>query len=131
MEPDFDRVIDRRNTDSNKWQKYPPDVLPMWVADMDFPSPPVVVDALRRRVEQGFFGYLAEHTELPEIVADRLNKRYGWRGSPGATTALPARIAGFNRALRGVPRPGGGLLNQTGVYPPILRAAGNHGLVRE
>ena len=51
MGPDFDRVIDRRNSDSNKWHKFPPDVLPMWVADMDFPSPPVVVDALRRRIE--------------------------------------------------------------------------------
>jgi cysteine-S-conjugate beta-lyase len=131
MGPDFDRVIDRRNTDSNKWQKFPPDVLPMWVADMDFPSPPVVVDALRRRVEQGFFGYLAEHTELPEIVADRLNKRYSWRVSPEAVMPLPGVIAGFNLALRALTRPGDGLLIQTPVYPPILRAAGNHGLVRE
>src|SRR5262245_33166804 len=65
MGPDFDRVIDRRQSDSNKWHKFPPDVLPLWVADMDFSSPPVVVDALKRRVEHGFFGYLAEHTELP------------------------------------------------------------------
>ena len=131
MGPDFDRVIDRRNTDSNKWHKFPPDVLPLWVADMDFPSPPVVVDALRRRVEHGFFGYLAEHTELPEIVVDRLNKRYGWRVSPEAVMPLPGVIAGFNLALRALTRPGDGLLIQTPVYPPILRAAGNHGLVRE
>ena len=73
---DFD-IATLRARRTNKWHKFPPDVLPLWVADMDFPSPPVVVDALKRRVEHGFFGYLAEHTELPEIVADRLNKRYG------------------------------------------------------
>jgi len=131
MGPDFDRVIDRRNTDSNKWQKFPPDVLPMWVADMDFPSPPAVIDALRKRVEHGFFGYLAEHTELPQIVVDRLSKRYGWRVSPEAVIPLPGVIAGFNLALRALTRPGDGLVVQTPVYPPILRAAGNHGLVRE
>jgi cystathionine beta-lyase len=131
MGPDFDRVVDRRRSDSNKWHKYPPDVLPLWVADMDFPSPPVVVDALKRRVEHGFFGYLAEHTELPEIVVDRLNKRYGWRVSPEAVMPLPGVIAGFNLALRALTRPGDGLLIQTPVYPPILRAAGNHGLIRE
>ena len=100
----------------------------MWVADMDFPSPPVVVDALPPRVEHGFFGYLAEHTELPEIVADRLNKRYGWRVSPEAVMPLPGVIAGFNLALRALTLPGDGLLVQTPVYPPILRSAGNHGL---
>jgi cystathionine beta-lyase len=128
---DFDRVVDRRSTDSNKWRKFPPDVLPLWVADMDFPSPPAVVQALRTRVEHGFFGYLAEHHELPEVVADRVAKRYGWRVSPEAVVALPGVIAGFNQALRGLTVPGEGLLVQTPVYPPILRAAGNHGLRRD
>ena len=72
---DFDRVIDRRSTDSNKWRKFPADVLPLWVADMDFPSPPAVVQALRTRVEHGFFGYLTEHNQLPEVVAERVAKR--------------------------------------------------------
>jgi cystathionine beta-lyase len=128
---DFDRVIDRRATDSNKWRKFPPDVLPLWVADMDFPSPPAVVRALRERVEHGFFGYLAERNELPEVVAERLAKRHGWRVSPEAVVTLPGVIAGFNQALRALTRPGDGLLVQTPVYPPILRAAGNHGLRRD
>jgi cystathionine beta-lyase len=131
MTPDFDRVFDRRRTDSNKWRKYPPDVLPLWVADMDFPSPPVVVEALRARVDHGFFGYLAEHNDLPEVVADRVGKRYGWRVSPEAVVTLPGVIAGFNQALRGLTAPGDGLLIQTPVYPPILRSAGNHGLRRD
>ena len=128
---DFDRVIDRRSTDSNKWRKFPADVLPLWVADMDFPSPPAVVDALRRRVEHGFFGYLSERNDLPEVVAERLAKRYGWRVSPEAVVTLPGVITGFNQALRALTRPGEGLLVQTPVYPPILRSAGNHGLRRD
>jgi cystathionine beta-lyase len=128
---DFDRVIDRRSTDSNKWRKFPVDVLPLWVADMDFPSPPAVVRALRERVEHGFFGYLTERNDLPEVVAERVAKRYGWRVSPEAVVTLPGVIAGFNQALRALTRPGEGLLVQTPVYPPILRAAGNHGLRRD
>jgi cystathionine beta-lyase len=128
---DFDRVVERRNTDSNKWRKFPADVLPLWVADMDFPSPPAVVQALRARVEHGFFGYLAEHHDLPEIVAERVGKRYGWRVSPEAVLTLPGVIAGFNQALRALTSPGEGLLLQVPVYPPILRAHGNHGLRRD
>ena len=128
---DFDRVIDRRASDSNKWRKFPPDVLPLWVADMDFPSPPAVVAALRARVDQGFFGYLTEKAELSEVVADRLAKRYGWRVSPEAVVPIPGVIAGFNLACRALTTPGEGLLVQTPVYPPILRAAGNHGLTRD
>jgi cystathionine beta-lyase len=127
----FDRVVDRRASDSNKWHKFPDDVLPLWVADMDFPSPPAVVDALRARVEHGFFGYLRERNELPAVVAERVAKRYGWRVSPDAVVPLPGVIAGFNQALRALTSPGDGLLVQTPVYPPILRAAGNHGLRRD
>jgi len=128
---DFDRVIDRRPSDSNKWRKFPADVLPLWVADMDFPSPPAVVQALRARVEHGFFGYLMERPELHEVVAERVAKRYGWSVSPDAVMPLPGVIAGFNLALRALIAPGDGLLVQTPVYPPILRAAGNHGLTRD
>ena len=131
MSFDFDRLVDRRGSDSNKWRKFPPDVLPLWVADMDFPSPPAVVQALRARVEQGFFGYLMEKPELHDAVAERVTKRYGWRVSPEAVVPLPGVIAGFNLALRALTSPGEGLLVQTPVYPPILRAAGNHGLRRD
>jgi cystathionine beta-lyase len=128
---DFDRIPARRDSDSNKWRKFPADVLPLWVADMDFPSPPAVVAALRARVEHGFFGYLTEKPELREVVADRLAKRYGWRVEPDAVMPLPGVIAGFNLAIRALTTPGDGLLVQTPVYPPILRAAGNHGLTRD
>jgi cystathionine beta-lyase len=98
---------------------------------MDFPSPPAVTAALQARVEHGFFGYLTEHHELPEIVADRLAKRYGWRVDPDAVLAIPGVISGFNVACRALTVPGDGMLLQTPVYPPILRSHGNHGLTRE
>src|SRR3982074_2854700 len=100
---DFDRVIDRRTSDSNKWRKYPADVLPLWVADMAFPSRPAVVQALRARVEEGFFGYLMEKPELHEVVAERVAKRYDWRVSPDAIVPLPGVIAGFNPPPRAAP----------------------------
>jgi cystathionine beta-lyase len=128
---DFDRVVDRRNTDSNKWRKFPPDVLPLWVADMDFPSPPAVADALRARVEHGFFGYLAEHAELPAVVAERLAKRYGWRVSPEAVVLVPGVNVGNNFACGALAGSGDGVLLQTPAYPPLLRAASNLGRARQ
>ena len=132
MTYDFDRRIDRRGTHSDKWQKYGPDVLPLWIADMDFQSPEPVIRALRERVEHGVFGYLAfEQPEFHELFADRLLKRYNWRVSPDAVVLIPGVIPGFNVAGRVLAAPGDGLILQTPVYPPILRAASSIGLTRE
>ena len=131
MPYDFDRVIDRRNTESNKWHKFPPEVLPLWVADMDFPSPEPVIRALRERVEHGFFGYGAEQPEFHEVTCDRLLKRYGWKVSPEALVLLPGVIAGFNMAARAVASPGDGILMQLPVYPPILRLPDNVKMSRD
>ena len=132
MTYDFDRLIERRGTHSDKWQKYGPDVLPLWIADMDFQSPEPVIRALRGRVEHGVFGYLAfEQPEFHELFADRLLKRYNWRVSPDAVVLIPGVIPGFNVAGRVLAAPGDGLILQTPVYPPILRAASSIGLTRE
>ena len=131
MAYDFDRVIDRRSTESNKWHKFPPEVLPLWVADMDFPSPEPVIRALRERVEHGFFGYGAEQPEFHEVTCDRLLKRYGWKVSPEALVLLPGVIAGFNMAARAVASPGDGILMQLPVYPPILRLPDNVKMSRD
>ena len=127
---DFDRIPARRDSDSNKWRKCPPDVLPLWVADMDFPSPPAVVAALRARVDHGFFGYLTETPELREVVAERLAKRLGWRVEPEAVMPVPGVNSGVNLAVRALTTAGEGVLVQTPVYPPLFRAAGNHGATR-
>ena len=131
MSHDFDHVIDRRRTESNKWHKYPADVLPLWVADMDFRSPEPVIRALHERVEHGVFGYGVEQPEFYAVFLDRLQKRYGWRVSPEAILTLPGVIPGFNLACRAVTAPSDGLLLQTPVYPPILRAPTNVGLTSD
>lgn len=130
---DFDRVIDRRPTESSKWHKFPEDVLPLWVADMDFTSPEAVVRALRERVSHGVFGYGhgLDVTELHEVFADRLQKRYGWQVAPEAIVLIPGVIPGFNVACRMVTSPGDGLLLQVPLYPPILRVPGNAGLTAD
>ena len=125
---DFDRVIERRHSDSVKWGLYDEDVLPLWVADMDFPSPEPVIRALRERVEHGVFGYGMPPQELREVVADRLHRLYGWHVSPEALFFVPGVITGFNLACRAVTSPGQGVLVQTPVYDPILHAPGNAGL---
>jgi cystathionine beta-lyase len=131
MSENFDVVIDRRRSDSNKWHKYPADVLPLWVADMDFRSPEPVIRALRERVEHGVFGYGTVEPEFHEVFLDRLQKRYGWRVEPEALLTIPGVISGFNLACRAVTAPGDGILLQTPVYPPILRAPINIGLTAD
>jgi len=127
----FDRIIDRRSSDSMKWNAYDADVLPMWVADMDFAVPEAVVRALRRRIEHGVFGYGVHPHALAEAAARRLARMYGWSVPADAVTFLPGVVPGFNLAVRVLARPGARLLVQTPVYPPILKAAGNAGLGME
>jgi cystathionine beta-lyase len=125
---DFDQVVERRGTDSNKWHKFGPDALPLWVADMDFRSPEVVIRALRARVEHGVFGYLREQVpELVETFVERCRKRYGWTVAPESVVLMPGVIPGLNVACRTLLAPGDGLLIQTPSYPPILRVPGNGG----
>jgi cystathionine beta-lyase len=131
MTHDFDAVPDRRQTDSSKWRKCPPDVLPMWVADMDFRSPEPVIQALQARVAHGIFGYFTEQPEFFEVIVAWLGKHFGWRVEPEAIVLLPGVIPSFNVAAHALAEPGTGLLVQTPVYPPILRVAGNAHLRRD
>lgn len=133
MSHDFDRVIERRHTESNKWRKYGPDVVPLWVADMDFRSPEPVIRALRERVEHGVYGYgyNLERSPLHEVFADRLWKLYGWRVEPDAVVLIPGVIPGFNVAARVFARPGDGVLLQIPLYPPLLRVPGNVGITMD
>ena len=79
MKFDFDEILPRRGTNSYKWDSAADnDVLPMWVADMDFPTAPVIVDALRRRVEHGAFGYTKVPDAYYDAVCNWFSRRHGW-----------------------------------------------------
>ena len=120
MNFDFDTVIDRRGGDSLKWNKYAGrDILPLWVADMDFAAPPAVIGALQRRIAQGCFGYGKPWPGLMDAVIGYLQRRYGWEVSPEWLVWLPGLVTGINTACRAVE---GGVITATPVYPPFLSA---------
>jgi len=125
---DFDHPPARRGTDSQKWQKYAGrDVLPLWVADMDFTSPPAVIEALHRRVDHGVFGYSRPVKSTVDAVVDALDARYGWRIEPAWIVWLPGLVVGLNVAAQAFAQPGEQVLSCTPVYPPFLTAPKNSG----
>lgn len=121
----FDQVIDRRGTGSIKWDLFEPDVLPMWVADMDFSAPPAVIEALKARAEHGIFGYASEPAELKELVVERLRTLYDWSVSPEELLLFPNVVVGFNAVCQALAKPGNGVLIQPPIYFPILRVPEN------
>ena len=128
MAYNFDRPIDRKGTRSIKWDCYPPDVLPLWVADMDFKSPREIADALEARARHGVFGYTGEPEELRQVLAERMASRYDWQIQPEAIVFLGGVISGFNLACHAVSEPGAGLMLFPPIYPPMLEAAANAGM---
>jgi cysteine-S-conjugate beta-lyase len=129
MTHNFDDLPDRRATESSKWNAYEEHVLPMWVADMDFASPPADIEALSNRVAHGVFGYPRYLSELRELIVKRLATLYNWQVRPGELVFLPGVVTGFNLACHMFVSEGGSVVTQPPVYPPILSAPENAGLV--
>ncbi|MEH6469834.1 MAG: PatB family C-S lyase [Halopseudomonas sp.] len=120
---DFDREIDRQRTSSQKWDKYRDrDILPMWVADTDFRSPPAIIDALQQRVEHGVFGYTLPPTELTEVVLDRLQRLYRWQVEAEWLVWLPGLVCGLHLACRSVGEAGSAVIAPKPIYPPFMTA---------
>ena len=122
---DFDTSIDRSSTGSEKWDKYRGrDIIPLWVADMDFRSPPAVIEALHERVAHGVFGYTHPTDELVDTVQASLLADYGWEVAPEWIVWLPGLVSGLNILCRAVGGPGDGVVTFSPVYPPFLSAPG-------
>ncbi len=121
----FDQIIERRNTHSFKWQLYDDDVLPLWVADMDFVSPEPVIHALCERARHGVFGYGLPPQELSEIICERMQVLQNWTVTPEQIVFLPGLVSGLNAICRITDQPGHEVLVQTPVYPPFLSAPPN------
>jgi len=119
---DFDRVVDRRQSDSIKWNYYDEDVTPMWIADTDFESPPCVIEALHERVSHGIFGYAKVADSLYDVVIERKKQRFNWDVSKPQISFVPGIVTGFNLAIRAVCQPGDAVIYQTPAYPPFLSA---------
>ncbi|CAI8964514.1 cysteine-S-conjugate beta-lyase [Pseudomonas sp. IT-P44] len=125
---DFDQVFDRHNTGSTKWSRYPADVLPMWVADMDFAAPPVIIQALQKRLEHPLLGYSVAQDDLRNAIVTDLWNKYAWRVEPQELVFLPGVESGFNMALNALVQPQQNVVVQTPNYPPLRHAPGLWGL---
>jgi cysteine-S-conjugate beta-lyase len=120
---DFDTVIDRGNTGSEKWDKYKGrDIIPLWVADMDFRSPPAVIEALHERVSHGVFGYTHPSQGLIDAVMGHLERDFDWRIKPEWIVWLPGLVCGLNVLCRAVGDFDDEVVTFTPVYPPFLSA---------
>lgn len=117
--PNFDQEIARRQTGSLKWDRRP-DLDPLWVADMDFTSPPEVIEALRNRVEHGVFGYALPHQGLVETVHHYLENRIGYAAQEDEIIHLGGLVPALSLATRAFAASGDAVMTCTPVYPPFL-----------
>ena len=120
---DFNRTIERRDSDSSKWRRYAKrDILPLWVADMDFPAAPPILEAVARRANHGVFGY-AEPTEaLIETVAARFANHYRWEISPEWIVFSPGLGVAIHTVCRMAGEPGDEIITPSPIYHVFRRA---------
>ena len=125
---EFDRRIDRRGTFSAKWDKYRGrDVLPFWVADMDFAAPQFLLDALAERVRHGILGYTRTPEPLVDAFRDWLKRNCDWEVAEDWLVWIPGVVPGLNLTALAVAEPGGAILIPTPIYYPFLAVPGNAG----
>ena len=129
---DFDTVIERRNTRSLKYdfaveRGMSEDILPMWVADMDFKTSSYIEDALAERVREGVFGYSEVKTLYFEIVRDWMVKRHGWQPQEEWLVKTPGVVTALAMAVKAYTEPGDAVLIQLPVYYPFAEVIEDNG----
>ena len=123
MTYDFDELIDRTNTDSVKWDKYKDrDIIPLWVADMDFKAAPPILQALENVVKQGVIGYWHTPDELLNVVIKRLKERHNWEIKKEWIIWLPGLVPGLTLSCMTVGNDGDEIITTVPVYGPFMRA---------
>ncbi len=128
----FDNMIERRNTHSVKWDEMErffgvKDVLPMWIADMDFQAPPPVIEALSKRVEHGIFGYTAIPSSLKEALCEWLQKRHQWTVEPTWMSFSTGVVPALATAIEAFTLPKDRIVVLTPVYPPLFQLVKKNG----
>ncbi len=124
----FDTAVARRNTGSYKWDTpEADDVIPMWVADMDFRAPGCVIDALRRRVEHGVFGYTKVRPGFYEAVERWFLDRHGWRINPDRLIYTSGVVPAVSAIIKAITRPGDGVALLTPAYNCFYSSIRNNG----
>lgn len=118
----FDTLSDRRPFGSMKWNKFPENVTPLWVADMDFESPKCVKDALQSCIEHNIYGYSLPQKTLIGTIIDMLKNNYDWDIKPSSIVWLPGLVPALNITARGCVQNNREIFTHTPVYPPFLTA---------
>lgn len=121
----FDVIPERRNTNSFKWDLFPSDRLPLWVADMDFEVCPKIIEAIQKRLEHPVFGYTMDSPEFKKVFCDRMMQRYKWKVDPEDIILIPGIVSGFNFAIRAFCGTENSVIYQTPAYPPFIEAPDN------
>jgi len=126
----FNITPNRRKFDTDiKWNLYKKDILPMWVADMDFPSPKPILDALKKQLDHGVLGYEWAHgTKLPEVVANRMERLYKWKVQPEAVLTVTGIVSGYSVAVRAFEASKKGMAIQPPVYNEFHEVKNNIGV---
>lgn len=119
-------ISERRSLGSIKWNLYTEDVLPLWVADLDFAAPQAIIEAIQRQAATGEFGYSKPSDQLLELLCERMRRLYAWHITPEQIVFIPSLVTGLHAVCRLVGSDGDGVLMQTPVYPPFLSAATAH-----
>lgn len=132
MNYDFNEIIDRRNTQSSKWDNVGPrvgnpDALPMWVADSDFRCPKPVVDAVVKRAEHAVFGYPYVVPEFRSVTADWVQRRHGWKINPDWVIFSTGIVPVLNTMVQAFTQPGDEVIVQQPVYYPFMHAIEDNG----
>lgn len=128
MTSNFDQWVDRSHSDSVKWNKFrDANVIPLWVADSDFISPPCIIEALQQRVAEGVFGYGFPPAELTALLVQRLQDQYEWTIQPEWIVWLPGLVCGLHLAVRAFTTPNQSSIMPSPIYPPFMQAASVEG----
>lgn len=120
----FDEVIDRTQSDSMKWHKYQgTDIIPLWVADTDFKSPPSIIEAIKKRADEGIFGYGGQEEALAKAFIDWARTRYNWHVEKEWLIFLPGLVPALNTVLRSFTQANERSICPHPIYPPFMSAA--------
>ncbi|HUN69071.1 MAG TPA: PatB family C-S lyase [Burkholderiales bacterium] len=119
---DFDTPVERRGSWSTRWERYPADVIPLWVADTDFRAPPAVLAAIARRAAHGVLGYTTPPSELRDAMIERMQRLYGWRIEPDWVVFVSGVVPGLHLAARHLMRPDQHALVPSPVYHHLKNA---------
>ena len=127
MKYDFDQVCDRKNTNCSKWDSVAAifgrdDVIPMWVADMDFPTAKPIVEAVRRRAEHEFYGYTDAGETVIASVVERMKRKFNWDIDPEWVVFTPGVVPAISCAVKSLTHPGDEVILQQPVYYPFFPA---------